>query len=220
MIRHDQSGSVRRDCWRGFGCFSAKHIPRTLLLLVLLFSLHSFTEPAAAGDQAAYSEYKLKSAILYNFLLFTEWSSDESDKSSRPMILGVIGKYPFQKNAFDAVKNSSVKGRPLRIKQFKSDASAEELGQCQILFFPSGTFGNKALAKVLESLKDTSVLTVGEQEGFLKQGGMINLQVLKDRVVFEVSRTSSSRVGIKFRSQMLRLATRVVNGHNTKKGSK
>ena len=82
------------------------------------------------------------------------------------------------------------------------------------MFIPSSTFKAKELSSKLKDLRSKGVITVGEQDEFLKQSGMINLLLHKGKVGFEVNVKDAAVAGVKFRSKLLRLAKRVVGNGN------
>jgi hypothetical protein len=60
--------------------------------------------------------------------------------------------------------------------------------------------------KILKGLKGSSILTVGESEGFAALGGIINLTVEGNTVHFEVNQLAAERAGLKISSKLLSMA--------------
>jgi hypothetical protein len=175
------------------------------LLSLLLLILNG--NAVAASD--SYSAHDVKAGILYNLLLFSELPSDAKSDS---LVIGVIGKDPFRKDAFAEILSTPLNGKKLSIKRFKADSSIRDMSACRVLFIPSGTFEKKDLSKKLKAFREMGVLTVGEENGFLENGGMVNLLLLDEKKVsFEVNVKDAKRAGVKFRSKLLRLAKRVVS---------
>jgi len=54
------------------------------------------------------------------------------------------------------------------------------------------------------------VLTVGEHEHFLDQGGIMRLFLENNRVRFSVNQQSADRAGLQISSRLLRLARAVI----------
>ncbi len=164
---------------------------------------------AAATEKKAteYDEYEIKAAYLYNFLLFTQWPDDEPDKPKDSIVVGIIGKDLF-KDAFKEIEGIPINGRKLIIRRFKSDAPLESLKKCDLLFISSSL--KKKTREFLKSLAGHAVLTVSETGEFIDLGGMIDLVKKKDTIKFEINMAAAERVGIKFRSKLLRVAARVV----------
>jgi hypothetical protein len=84
-----------------------------------------------------------------------------------------------------------------------------ELDTCHLLFVPSRAPDRKALLARSHALP---VLTIGESPSFLDEGGIVNLRLVDGRVRFEIDVGASSRVGVRFSSQLLRLALNVRGG--------
>jgi hypothetical protein len=55
-------------------------------------------------------------------------------------------------------------------------------------------------------------LTVGDERGFVDEGGMIALRVVDGRVRFDVNVTAARRAGLRLSSQLLQLAMSVRGG--------
>ncbi len=184
---------------------------RTFCVGLLLLCCGSQMD-AAAADARSYRQYEVEAGFLYSFLLFSDWEGDPSGDSKKPIVIGILGKSPFQADAFAEIQNTTIKGRPLHIKRFAADASVATLSECRLLFVPSHNLKSKKLAELLPALAKQSVLTVGEEGKFLENGGMVNLLLLKDRVGFEVNVAATRGTCITLRSKLLRLAARVING--------
>jgi len=201
-----------------------------LIILVLILFIAVITPEARAGS-ATSSEYQIKAAFLYNFIKFIDWPREKVADHNEPIIVGVIGKSPFG-NAFVPIKDRRIKGRDVVIKQFETfdelkksgekDKSElrrkiEEIRQCHLLFVCSSE--KKDLKEIIDLVKDHYVLTVGEMTNFIESGGITNLLVEEKKVGFEINVTAAKRAGLKIRSQLLRLAKRVVDknsvGRNT-----
>lgn len=162
----------------------------------------------AAGGRGAAPEYSIKAAYLYNFLQFVTWPpAGDSDKAD--LVIGVIGRDPFG-SAFDEVKNKKVRGleRKLVVREFGASAPPEELKQCDILFVPASE--RERYADILGGLEKYPVLTVGESDGFLESGGMINLLVVGNNIRWEINKESVDRAGLRAASQLLGNALRVI----------
>jgi hypothetical protein len=182
-----------------------------------------FMGPKAQADPATSLEYQVKAAFLYNFLQFVDWPEEESADSNEPITIGIIGKDPFG-DAFESIKDKKVKGgRGVIIKRFKSfedlkkstekdkpesDQETETLTKCHLLFICSSE--QKNLKEIIDLLKDHSVLTVADMQGFLESGGIVNFVIEENKVGFEINIAAAEHAKLKIRSQLLRLAKRVV----------
>ncbi len=192
---------------------------RFYILLFLSVALHIM--PCSAQDRSDSErnrEYKIKAAFLYNFIKFVDWPEDKSADQNKPIIIGIIGKDPFG-DAFEPMTKKQIKGRNGLIKRFegieklkksgKTDKSiVESLRRCHLIFICSSEKEN--LTDVINLVDKHGVLTVGETPGMLKSGGMINFVVEENKVRFEINLTTAKNNKLKIRSQLLRLAKKVV----------
>jgi hypothetical protein len=190
-----------------------------ILLALVLFAVSLAAETPT--DSEANREYQIKAAFLYNFIKFVDWPEETSD-ANVPIIIGIIGNNPFG-SAFDPIKDKLVKDRKVTIKQFegldalvkssKLDKSgkhpqADAVRGCDLLFICSSE--KEKLKETLDLIKDHDVLTVADMPGFLESGGMINFTIEENKVAFEINTVASEQAKLKIRSQLLRLAKRVV----------
>ncbi|MCJ7776820.1 MAG: YfiR family protein [Sedimentisphaerales bacterium] len=196
----------------------------------ILFTVLLVGSPALA-DPTASREYQVKAAFLYNFIQFVDWPKEKMGDGNEPIIIGVIGKDPFG-DAFDPIVDKEIHGKKLLVKRFMAfeelkktgekdksllDREIESLRKCHLLFICSSE--DKSISEILNSVKDHSVLTIGEVQGFLEAGGIVNFVMEEKKVRFEISITAAKGAKLKIRSQLLRLAKRVV-GEDSGKGNK
>jgi hypothetical protein len=188
---------------------------RAYILVVVVLLL--FIGSQARADSTATREYQVKAAFLYNFIKFVDWPKEKTADSNEPIIIGIIGNDPFG-DAFDAIKDKQVKDRKIVINRFKGldelEKSTEKhpqiegIRECHLLFICRSQKQN--LTETINLVKDHSVLTVGDMEGFLESGGIINFVMKREKVRFEINITAAKGARLKIRSQLLRLAKRVV----------
>jgi hypothetical protein len=160
-------------------------------------------------------EYQVKAAFLYNFIKFVDWPEETSD-TNKPIIIGIIGKDSFG-DAFEPIKDKPVKDRKVIIKRFEGLSQMDKSGkhpqteairECDLLFICSSEKGK--LKETLDLLKDRSVLTIADMPGFLEAGGIVNFVIEENKVGFEINVAAAENAKLKIRSQLLRLAKRVV----------
>ncbi len=190
-----------------------------IYIFVFLF-LALFTAPKAQADSASSREYQVKAAFLYNFIMFVDWTDEKMPAVNEPIIIGIIGKDPFGK-AFDPVKDKQAKDRKVAVKRFKGleelkksgeaefNQELEAIRKCHLLFIcPSE---EKVVREIIDLIKDSNILTVGDMPKFLEAGGgIVNFVLEEQKVRFEIDANAANQAGLKIRSQLLRLATRVI----------
>jgi len=157
--------------------------------------------PNAHTKSPSASEYQLKAVFLYNFAKFVQWPAKSFVDDHDPIIIGILGKDPFDATIDETIKSKTVKDRKLVIKRFEK---IEDMEACHILFISSSE--EERLAKNIEALKDSSILTVGEVKQFAKLGGIINFIVKENKIRFEINVDAAERAKLKISSKLLKLA--------------
>ena len=182
--------------------------PKRLLAFYVagLISLLFLTAALAAGP----AEYRVKAAFVYKFLLFTDFSREPSEATARGLSICIWGEDPFGE-AFAPVVGTTVKGSRLTVRRLGTTNDRERLGACQLLFVGAKNQDKEAKA-LLRIVRKLPVLTVGEHPDFLRWGGIVRVYEQRARVVFAINAANGKRVGIRFRSQMLRIAAQVHDG--------
>ena len=187
-----------------------------LLLSVTLLIIPCDAQNRSESDQSR--EYKIKAAFLYNFIKFVDWPNEKSSDQNEPIIIGIIGKDPFG-DVFDPITKKQIKGRYGLISRFESleklkkssetdKTKIESLRKCHLLFICSSE--KEHMTDIINFVDKHGVLTVSEIPNMLKSGGMINFILEKNKISFEVNLTAAKDNNLKIRSQLLRLAKRVV----------
>jgi len=64
----------------------------------------------------------------------------------------------------------------------------------------------KRARAVLEALQGVSVLTVGESEGFIASGGIIEFRLEEGKVRMEISEAAAKRAGLHISAKLLSLS--------------
>jgi hypothetical protein len=151
----------------------------------------------AAADELP--EFRLKTAFIYNFMLFTQFPVELGSTLN----LCVYGNDPFGKE-IDALQGKTVDSRRIAV-QYR--AGLESLKTCQVVFIPPASIGD--LAHVLDSLRGLPVLTVADSPGAMRRGVVLNMNVVRDKVTFEANSQAARSAGLFLSSKLLHLATEV-----------
>ncbi|MFQ5708970.1 MAG: YfiR family protein [bacterium] len=173
-----------------------------LLVIIFIFSATGHAQNSNVSRLTNVSEYQVKAAFLYNFAKFVDWPKEVIADSSKPIIIGILGKDPFGLDLDQTIAGETVKGRKLVVKRFHQIADLEF---CHILYISPSE--KKNLAKIIEKVKNSSVLSVSEVKRFAEEGGIINLFNENNKVRFEINVQAAERAGLRISSRLLRLAT-------------
>lgn len=144
-------------------------------------------------------EYEVKAAFLFHFTQFVDWPPDDFTNKSEPFRIGILGDNPFGHALDEIVKGEAVNGRELSVQYSKH---VEDLKRCQIIFISKSEESH--LSRILAGVDD-GVLTVGDFNGFARNGGIINFYLEDGKVRFEINPGAAEREQVKISSQLLRL---------------
>lgn len=196
-------------------------------IAVAIVILGCLLVPAYADTQSGqYKEYEVKAAFIYNFLKFVDWPEEKMENSDKQIIIGIIGENPFG-SAANVFKNKKVEDREVVLKYFESfediknmskedrAAKEESLKNCHLLFICQSE--RKQVREITDLVSKSSVLTVGDMDGFTKSGGIINLFIEDNKIRFNINLTVADKNGLKVRSQLLRLAKNVYRDDSDEK---
>jgi hypothetical protein len=172
------------------------------LLLLLGGSLGDWAAQTPTPAAKAFTETEVKAAYLFNFANFVDWPSSRFANTNAPLVLGLFGRDDVAHVLEDIVQRRPGKERPRVVRRL---ASPEEARLCHVVFVGKG----KDAGEVVSALKGTGVLTVGESEGFLEQGGLIQFALVAENVLFDINQAAAEEAGLKISSKVLTLARKV-----------
>jgi hypothetical protein len=90
----------------------------------------------------------------------------------------------------------------------KQHPKIETIRKCHVLFICLSE--KMYIQQIIDSIQGYGVLTVGDMEGFLETGGIINFLTEEKKIRFEFNLDSAERSKLTIRSKLLRLAKRVI----------
>ena len=178
-----------------------KHQPcrwlyKPAILICLVLGPHALR----AADQSL--EYRVKAAFLLNFTKFIEWPPAAFGQPDSPISICILGEDPFGPALDQTVTGEVVNGRRVIVQRIKRAPSP---GSCQVLFISRS---ERDVAAVLTGL-GPGVLSIGEGEGFIHNGGMIGFVIENRRVRFGINEAAAENAGIKLSSKLLNVAATV-----------
>ena len=172
---------------------------RATLLAGLSLSMVFAPLPTVAS-----SNNSIIAVFLYNFANFIEWPASAFRRNANLEIC-LIGQVDF----VDTIRNfegTPVRGHPLRVVATQDEYVVE--GGCHILYV--GLDRRADLQKFLKNLNHLFVLSVGESDNFIEDGGTINIVRTADQAQFSIDLTKAVQNGLSVSSDLLELAT-VIN---------
>lgn len=151
-----------------------------------------------AGQQSL--EYRVKAAFLLNFTKFVEWPASELPDSNTFGVC-ILGNDPFGSVLDQIIEGESINGRKLTVWRTRPNSPKA----CQVLFVSKSERDN---AQILSGF-GPGVLTIGEGDAFLHDGGMIAFVIENRRVRFDIDLTPAAKAGLKISSKLLSVARSV-----------
>jgi hypothetical protein len=183
---------------------------RSTTLLTVLLCLYA---SGAMAQQLLRTEAQTKALYTKSIAEYTTWptpadqgtAENGTEVEPTPFVIGIVGDDPNKviepiRTSINSPKGLSIGGRTVRLLMFPSVfANAKRskvqaaLDECHLLFF--STDSQDAWQKLKPMLLNRPIMTVGEIQGFARQGGIVeyefdrsakkmymifNLQAMKD----------------------------------------
>jgi hypothetical protein len=181
---------------------------------IALAALLSLAAASSIRAQAGTSvEYQIKAAFLFNFAKFVDWPPDAFPNDKSPITLCVFGHDPFGSALDEIIQGKTINNRALLARRTNE---LPDLKPCQLVFVDKEA--DKGLSDVLNSLKGTSALVVGESEGFAERGGGIQFFLEDNKLRFAINVDAVQRARLTVSSKLLALA-RIVHTRENSRGS-
>jgi len=167
-------------------------------LAVCAFFLSTFSF-GATPDSA------VKAVLLFHLAQFVHWpASAEADVFQ----IGILGPDPFGAALDEAVKDEKIEGHAIVVKRSNN---AADLRDCRIVYV--SPVGPESLPQIQATLKGRGILLVGEDENFLRGGGMIIFTRTQNRKIrLEIDLDNVRSETLKVSAELLRVCT-VKGGH-------
>jgi hypothetical protein len=182
-------------------------MPRRWLAAAIAMFAVAFTPCALLqvhAQRAEASESSVKAAFLYKFANYIEWPSSAFAAPASPLVIGVMGADEIAADLEHLVPGRSVNGHPVTVRRVRE---GEPLRGIHVLFIGKE---QGALAQLLRSAQQQSVLTVTDTDRGLETGSAINFVPAGERIAFEVSLDAAEKTGHRISSRMLSVARRVL----------
>jgi len=165
-----------------------------LVVGALLLSLLFAGSPLAAATDITV----LKGVYLYNFIRFTEWP--ERDKAEKSVQVAVFDSMNFA----ELLRQVSDKSHYFPKMMVDDCRSLDCSPTMQAVFIHNDEAVKRQY--IIDSVADKAVLTVSDQQGFLQQGGMIELEEIDGRLVFSINLPALKKAGLYISADILDMA--------------
>lgn len=156
--------------------------------------------PFAHAQTERAQEYALKAAFMVNFAKFVEWPDSAMANWGEKFVLCVIGEDAFG-SILDGLSKQAVKGKPVQIKRLED---LPEQTDCIILFVSDSE--RHRMAHIMQRLQGKNVLLIGDYDGFLAEGGMIQFFKEQNKIRFAINIQAARQADLSISSKLLKLA--------------
>lgn len=173
-----------------------RFVASTLIALV-------FTLPTVADVQAD-QEVDLQAEFISKFPRYVEWPAERFESPDSPIVVGILGPNPYGEALDAALAGATAHGRNYEVRSLDT---VEEAKVVHILIV--GETDRAKLRDVAQELKGLPIVTIAPTFRFSKAGGIVGMEMYKNKVAFEINNKSAKQANLKIRSRVLQLATTV-----------
>ena len=167
---------------------------RKIFILLLLLT---------ASSLLIASEYKLKSAYIYNIAKFVKWPEKTFITPDAPINIAIFGDDPFGVY-IDALKGEKVGTHPIKISRTKN---IEDINAFHILFISKSELSN--MKKIRDKLSKKAILSISDMDDFVSLGGIIQLRTVKNRLKMIINMRTALSNHLQFSAKLLEIASLV-----------
>jgi hypothetical protein len=186
---------------------NVKFLHKGLVLLCLALLLTAMSASRASAREPA-SEESVKAAILFNLVRFVEWPVSAVPDPSAPRIVAIFGQDALQKRMVEMVTSEGLSSRIIVLEIGDLSRLEDCRDNIEVLYIARSA--HNLMPQILDLLGARPVLTVGDDEGFVMQDGMINFMRQNDRIRFDINLDQAEKSRLKMSSRLFGLARVIV----------
>jgi hypothetical protein len=142
-----------------------------------------------------------KASFLYNIAKFVEWPDTAFKDPDDPIVCCLLGDEPFERSLEQKSTPRYIQKRRF-LYQHAVDAS--QIGGCHILFVSSTE--QRRWRTLASEVPGRGLLTIGETEDFIAEGGVLRLQIDKGKASIQINHEAANKEGLRISSRLLRLS--------------
>ena len=133
---------------------------------------------AQERNELQLEEQKIKAGLIYNFLKYTAWPANKTSE----LVVCILGSEDPFNGYLQPIEGRTVNQKSIVLRHVSSAQDAEK---CDMLFIGAA---EQAQWPILQkNLSHTSVLTVGDFNGFANDGGMIEFGANDNRIQIDLN---------------------------------
>lgn len=168
--------------------------------LGLLLGLSVLLSPLTPSFSQTLEEQTVLAALALNIVRFTSWPSNVQTNSKETVNFCVIGDNVVQ-DSFTSIDHKMVGAATLKVINLGRLSNFE---QCQVLYVSQ--LKQNILLQVFVELKKQPVMTIGEGADFAKQGGMVGLENVDNKISLHINLPVVREAELNISARLLQLA--------------
>jgi len=164
-------------------------LKKTIIIILLL--LLSFV---ALGSENNENDITFKASFIIDLLDKIEWPDNAQAADSQPLIISILGQSSLTPKIEELAAEKSARGVKIIVQTI---AMRDDISDTKILFSPTKNL--KELARILNKVEGTRVVTVSDCDEFARYGVMFNFykEEGQKEVKFELNRMVIDFAGLK-----------------------
>ena len=168
-----------------------------------LFACALVAGVGAANAQALGGDATAKAKLVATLARFIQWPPGSFENDTSPLRLCVFTTSPTVERAFQS-QHGALLGTRTVYTVINPQAVAKS---CHILFVDEN--GGSHVDRLLRSLSAEPAFTVGTQDGFVSDGGMVEIVRVDNALRFDVNLVALREAGLSVNPGVLKLARQV-----------
>ena len=145
-------------------------------------------------------EQTVLAALALNIVRFTSWPASTHTETKETLNFCVVGDNVVQ-DSFTSIDHKTVGTATLKVINLGRLSNFE---QCQVLYISQ--LKQNILLQVFVELKKQPVLTIGEGADFAKQGGMVGMENVDNKITLHINLPIVREAELKISARLLQLA--------------
>lgn len=147
-----------------------------------------------------FSKNEIKAAFVFNFIQFVTWPEEK-----KILTLGIVGNNEFTSVLETKLNNQKIGNRLLKVVHY---SCSQKQFNCDVIFIANDK--KTVEDTILNEIKNKSILSIGEIDGFCLKGGIINfIEGDNSNYFFEINQTRAIEEKIIISSKLLKLAIHI-----------
>jgi hypothetical protein len=180
---------------------------RTITVFALMLAALVVYPRHVAGQRRMINrEAELKAKLVLILSRFVTWPPAAAPGANAPLKIGILGQDPFVQDGVNHLERAMAAGLVNKTVTIERFAKIEDYVPCQILVVSRTEDGKSAFAEVQQK----PVLGIGESPGLARQGAVINLVVVENKIIMEVNPDVAKRSRLEIDPRIYRLPSVVI----------